>query len=67
MLNDSNYYVLSRYKLPRRELCKRLQYLENSITQLKAYHGKAHRHKIVSLLIVQYEDLRDKINKRLEM
>lgn len=65
--NDSNYFVLSSYRLPRQERAKRLQYLEDSIIQLKAYHAKARRSKkpYVMLLIGQYELLADKLNRRL--
>lgn len=63
---DSNYYVLSSYRLGRQERAKRLQYLEDSIIQLKAYHAKAKRSKkpYVELLIIQYNDLLEKLNDK---
>jgi len=62
MLSDSNYFILSNVKLKRSEREKRLEFLNNTVSTLRAYKIKARRDKIrtIERLIIKYQDLLDR-------
>ena len=52
---DSNYFVLTHYKLSRTEQEKRLAWLENTVIQLRKIKAKRARRNTIEKLIVVYE------------
>ena len=66
MLSESNFYTLKHYKLSRTEKNRRLTYLSNTVSSLRAYKSKARPYKrnTIEKLIVKYESLLIRIGEK---
>ena len=64
---DSNFSTLKYCRLSRKETNKRLAHLENTIKSLETYHHKAKpsKRKVITCLIVRYEELAEVIKSKL--
>jgi len=65
MLSDSNYFILSNIKLKRSEREKRQEFLNNTVSNLRAYQKTAPKKKqlIIYKMIIKYQDLLENWNK----
>lgn len=56
---DSNFYILTHYRLPESEKEKRVQFLSDTLAQLEQYRIKAKETKRPAILslIAKYDEL----------
>ena len=64
-MQESNFYVLSHVRLRKTEQQKRVEYLQNTLAQLKQYHKVApvFKRQIIFLLMAKYENLINSIKE----